>query len=91
MGAFRRKSAAWPNQKNAGTSEYQRRGFGQIILNQLEAKAIQLGYTECAWTPLRSKSPPNKCTRKTALPPRRGKCRREVIYYHKSLISEKTK
>ena len=47
MGAFRRKSDTLAEIKRMRVlPEYQRRGFGQIILNQLEEKASQLGYAE---------------------------------------------
>ena len=47
MGAFRRKSDTLAEIKRMRVlPEYQRRGLGQAILNQLEAKAILLGYRE---------------------------------------------
>jgi GNAT superfamily N-acetyltransferase len=73
--------------------EYQRRGFGQIILNQLEAKAIQLGYTElCMDTTTLQIAAQQMYEKNGFTAAGRGKVPPfEVIYYHKSLISEKTK
>ena len=47
MGAFRKKSDTLAEIKRMRVHpNYQRRGFGQTILNKLEAKAIELGYQE---------------------------------------------
>jgi ribosomal protein S18 acetylase RimI-like enzyme len=94
MGAFRRKSAALAEIKRMRVlPEYQRRGFGQIILNQLEAKAIQLGYTElCLDTTTLQIAAQQMYEKNGFTAAGRGKVPPfEVIYYHKSLISEKTK
>ena len=47
MGAFRKKSETLAEIKRMRVlPDYQRRGFGQIIMNKLELKALQLGYSE---------------------------------------------
>lgn len=47
MGAFRKKSETTAEVKRMRVlPDYQRRGFGQTILNQLEARAKQMGYEE---------------------------------------------
>jgi ribosomal protein S18 acetylase RimI-like enzyme len=94
MGAFRRKSATLAEIKRMRVlPEYQRRGFGQIILNQLQAKAIQLGYRELCLDTTTLQIAAQKMYQKNGftvtgrgqIPPF------EVIYYHKSLNQEETK
>ncbi len=94
MGAFRRKSDTLAEIKRMRVlPEYQRRGFGQIILNQLEEKASQLGYTELCLDTTTLQVPAQKMYQKNGftvtgrgqIPPF------EVIYYHKSLNPEETK
>jgi GNAT superfamily N-acetyltransferase len=94
MGAFRKKSETLAEIKRMRVlPEYQRRGFGQAILNQLEAKAIQLGYTELCLDTTTLQIAAQKMYQKNGynetgrgqLPPF------EVIYYHKSLNPEETK
>ncbi len=94
MGAFRKKSTTLAEIKRMRVlPEYQRRGFGQAILNQLEVKAIQLGYTElCLDTTTRQIAAQKMyekngftATGRGQLPPF------EVIYYHKNLTPEETK
>ena len=47
MGGFRKKSDTTAEIKRMRVNpDYHRRGFGQAILNQLEARAIELGYKE---------------------------------------------
>ena len=47
MGSFRKKSDTLAEIKRMRVHpNYQRKGFGQTILNKLEAKAIELGYQE---------------------------------------------
>ena len=47
MGAFRKKSDTLAEIKRMRVHpDYQRRGFGEIILNKLEEKASRMGYTE---------------------------------------------
>jgi ribosomal protein S18 acetylase RimI-like enzyme len=47
MGAFRKKSDTTAEIKRMRVNpDYHRRGFGQAILNQLEVRAIELGYEE---------------------------------------------
>jgi N-acetylglutamate synthase-like GNAT family acetyltransferase len=47
MGAFRKKSATQAEVKRMRVlPEFQRQGFGQAILNQLEDRAQQMDYTE---------------------------------------------
>ncbi len=47
MGAFRKKSETLAEIKRMRVlPDYQRRGFGQTIMNKLELKALQLGYSE---------------------------------------------
>ena len=47
MGTFRKKSATLAEIKRMRVlPDYQRRGYGQIILNKLEEEAAALGYTE---------------------------------------------
>jgi ribosomal protein S18 acetylase RimI-like enzyme len=47
MGAFRKKSETLAEIKRMRVlPDYQRRGFGQTIMNQLELKALQSGYSE---------------------------------------------
>ena len=94
MGPFRRKYGTTAEIKRMRVlPEYQRRGFGQIILNQLEAKAIQLGYTElCLDTTTLQIAAQQMYEKNGFTAAGRGKVPPfEVIYYHKSLISEKTK
>ena len=94
MGAFRKKSATLAEIKRMRVlPEYQRRDFGQAILNQLEAKAIQRGYTELCLDTTTLQIAAQKMYEKNGftatgrghLPPF------EVIYYHKNLTPEKTK
>ena len=94
MGAFRRKSDTLAEIKRMRVlPEYQRRGFGQIILNQLEEKASQLGYTELCLDTTTLQVPAQKIYQKNGftvtgrgqMPPF------EVIYYHKTLNPEETK
>jgi ribosomal protein S18 acetylase RimI-like enzyme len=94
MGAFRRKSDTLAEIKRMRVlPEYQRRGFGQIILNQLEEKASQLGYTELCLDTTTLQVPAQKMYQKNGftvtgrgqMPPF------EVIYYHKTLNPEETK
>ena len=94
MGAFRKKSTTLAEIKRMRVlPEYQRRGFGQAILNQLEVKAIQLGYTELCLDTTTLQIAAQKMYEKNGftatgrgqLPPF------EVIYYHKNLKPEETK
>ena len=94
MGAFRRKSDTLAEIKRMRVlPEYQRRGFGQIILNQLEEKASQLGYTELCLDTTTLQVTAQKMNQKNGftvtgrgqMPPF------EVIYYHKTLNPEETK
>jgi ribosomal protein S18 acetylase RimI-like enzyme len=94
MGAFRRKSDTLAEIKRMRVlPEYQRRGFGQMILNQLQEKAIQLGYTELCLDTTTLQIAAQKMYEKNGftevgrgqVPPF------EVIYYHKSLNPEKMK
>ena len=94
MGAFRRKSDTLAEIKRMRVlPEYQRRGFGQIILNQLEEKASQLGYTELCLDTTTLQVPAQKMYQKNGftvtgrgqMPPF------EVIYYHKTLNPEEAK
>jgi ribosomal protein S18 acetylase RimI-like enzyme len=94
MGAFRKKSTTLAEIKRMRVlPEYQRRGFGQAILNQLETKAIQRGYTELCLATTTLQIAAQKIYEKNGytangrgqLPPF------EVIYYHKNLNPEETK
>ena len=94
MGAFRRKSGTLAEIKRMRVlPEYQRRGFGQAILNQLEEKASQLGYTELCLDTTTLQIAAQKmygkngftATGRGQVPPF------EVIYYHKSLNAEEIK
>ena len=92
MGAFRRKSDTLAEIKRMRVlPEYQRRGFGQIILNQLEEKASQLGYTELCLDTTTLQIAAQKMYEKNGFTATgRGQVPPfEVIFYHKSLISEK--
>jgi ribosomal protein S18 acetylase RimI-like enzyme len=94
MGAFRRKSDTLAEIKRMRVlPECQRRGFGQIILNQLETKAIQLGYTELCLDTTTLQIAAQKFYGKNGfIEVRRGLMPPfEVIYYHKSLNAEETK
>ena len=94
MGAFRRKSDTLAEIKRMRVlPECQRRGFGQIILNQLETKAIQLGYTELCLDTTTLQIAAQKFYGKNGfIEVRRGLMPPfEVIYYHKSLNREKMK
>ena len=94
MGAFRKKSDTLAEIKRMRVlPEYQRRGLGQAILNQLEAKAILLGYRELCLDTTTLQIAAQKMYEKNGFTEvRRGLMPPfEVIYYHKSLISEKTK
>ena len=92
MGAFRRKSDTLAEIKRMRVlPEYHRRGFGQIILNQLEEKTFQLGYTELCLDTTTKQIAAQKMYEKNGfdttgrgqMPPF------EVIYYHKILNPEK--
>jgi ribosomal protein S18 acetylase RimI-like enzyme len=94
MGAFRRKSDTLAEIKRMRVlPEYQRRGFGQIILNQLEEKAFQLGYTELCLDTTTKQIAAQKIYEKNGFTEvRRGMMPPfEVIYYHKSLNPEEAK
>jgi ribosomal protein S18 acetylase RimI-like enzyme len=94
MGAFRRKSDTLAEIKRMRVlPECQRRGFGQIILNQLETKAIQLGYTELCLDTTTLQIAAQKFYGKNGfIEVRRGLMPPfEVIYYHKSLNAEEIK
>ena len=94
MGAFRRKSDTLAEIKRMRVlPECQRRGFGQIILNQLETKAIQLGYTElCLDTTTLQIAAQIFYGKNGFIEVRRGLMPPfEVIYYHKSLNAEEIK
>ena len=94
MGAFRKKSTTLAEIKRMRVlPEYQSKGFGQAIFNQLEAKAIQRGYTELCLDTTTLQIAAQKMYEKNGftatgrgqLPPF------EVIYYHKNLKPEETK
>ncbi|HJX35726.1 MAG TPA: GNAT family N-acetyltransferase [Dehalococcoidales bacterium] len=94
MGAFRRKSDTLAEIKRMRVlPEYQRRGLGQAILNQLEAKAILLGYRELCLDTTTLQIAAQKMYEKNGFTEvRRGLMPPfEVIYYHKSLNREKMK
>jgi GNAT superfamily N-acetyltransferase len=93
MGAFRKKSATLAEIKRMRVHpDYQRRGFGQIILKELESRARQLGYTELCLDTTTLQIAAQKMYEKNGftatgrgqMPPF------EVIYYHKSLHPEET-
>ncbi|MGP8080440.1 MAG: GNAT family N-acetyltransferase [Dehalococcoidales bacterium] len=90
MGAFRKKSATLAEIKRMRVlPEYQRRGFGQTVLNQLEEKASQLGYTELCLDTTTLQIAAQKMYRKNGFTEvRRGLMPPfELIYYHKYLHS----
>ena len=94
MGAFRKKSDTLAEIKRMRVlPEYQRRGLGQAILNQLEAKAILLGYRELCLDTTTLQIAAQKMYEKNGFTEvRRGLMPPfEVIYYHKSLNREKMK
>jgi ribosomal protein S18 acetylase RimI-like enzyme len=94
MGAFRKKSITLAEIKRMRVHpEYQRRGFGQLLLNQLEAKAIQLGYRELCLDTTTLQTAAQKMYQKNGFTATgRGQVPPfEVIYYHKTLNSEKMK
>jgi ribosomal protein S18 acetylase RimI-like enzyme len=94
MGAFRKKSETLAEIKRMRVlPEYQRRGLGQAILNQLEAKAILLGYRELCLDTTTLQIAAQKMYEKNGFTEvRRGLMPPfEVIYYHKSLNREKMK
>ena len=94
MGAFRRKSDTLAEIKRMRVlPEYQRRGLGQAILNQLEAKAILLGYRELCLDTTTLQIAAQKFYGKNGfIEVRRGLMPPfEVIYYHKSLNAEEIK
>ena len=93
MGAFRKKSGTLAEIKRMWVNPgYQRRGFGQTILNQLEAKAIQFGYQELCLDTTTLQTAAQKMYKKNGfIVTGRGQVPPfEVIYYHKSLNPEKT-
>jgi ribosomal protein S18 acetylase RimI-like enzyme len=94
MGAFRKKSATLAEIKRMRIlPEYQRRGFGQMILNQLEAKALNLGYRELCLDTTTLQIAAQKMYEKNGFTATgRGQVPPfEVIYYHKTLNAEKMK
>jgi GNAT superfamily N-acetyltransferase len=94
MGAFRKKSATLAEIKRMRVlPEYQSRGFGQAIFNQLEAKAIQLGYTELCLDTTTLQIAAQKMYEKNGFSAigRGQQPPFEVIYYHKNLNPEETK
>jgi ribosomal protein S18 acetylase RimI-like enzyme len=93
MGAFRKKSGTLAEIKRMRVNpDYQRRGFGQIILKELESRARQLGYTELCLDTTTLQIAAQKMYEKNGftatgrgqLPPF------QLIYYRKSLLPEAT-
>ena len=70
--------------------DFQRRGFGQIMLNKLEEKAFQLGYKELCLDTTTKQLPAKKFYEKNGyievgrgqMPPF------ELIFYHKNISSK---
>ena len=94
MGAFRKKSATMAEIKRMRVlPEYQRTGFGQMILTQLEAKAMQFGYRELCLDTTTLQTAAQKMYEKNGfIATGRGQVPPfEVIYYQKSLCPEETK
>jgi ribosomal protein S18 acetylase RimI-like enzyme len=94
MGAFRRKSDTLAEIKRMRVNpDDQRRGFGQIILKELESRARQLGYTELCLDTTTLQIAAQKMYQKNGFTATgRGRMPPfEVIYYHKSLNPEEAK
>ena len=88
MGAFRKKSDTLAEVKRMRVNpDYQRRGFGQTILNNLEAKAIQFGYKELCLDTTTKLIPAQKFYKKNGyVEVGRGKILEvDLIFYRKKL------
>ena len=91
MGAFRKKSDTLVEIKRMRVHpDFQRRGFGQTILNNLEEKAFQLGYKELCLDTITKQLPAQIIYVKNGyievgqgqMPPF------ELIFYHKNISSK---
>ena len=91
MGAFRKKSDTLAEIKRMRVlPDFQRRGFGQIMLNKLEEKAFQLGYKELCLDTTTKQLPAQKFYEKNGyievgrglMPPFK------LIFYYKNISSK---
>jgi len=63
MGAFRRTDDKRAELKRMRVElAHQGHGYGGILLRELEARARELGYETCTWTPPLGKPLPSTCT-----------------------------
>lgn len=88
MGAFRKKPDTAAEIKRMRVNpDYQRKGFGQAILNQLEVRASELGYTELCLDTTTKQIPAQKLYEKNGYSEvRREKIPEfELILYRKKL------
>lgn len=90
IGALRNQSAARAEIKRMGVQpEYQRRGFGQLILEKLIDTALRLGYTELYLDTTAQNIPAQKLYEKHGFIQTHHKKigRLEIIFYEQRLIS----
>jgi GNAT superfamily N-acetyltransferase len=88
MGALKKKSETMAEIKRMRVHpDYQRKGFGQKILNNLEEKARQLGYTELCLDTTTKQVPAQKLYKKNGYhqTSRASYAGLEIIFYEKKI------